>query len=133
MAVLQWAGVLKAIVSLRCLANYRDLFNLRHLVYRWCIATYTFFLSYSEITVTLENEANQLLLPILGDVNSSVMELSPEEEAVEAKLKKGMSSNEKLSHWVGAFSKTSDLVCCVWPLLRFGSVSLSLAFIPIML
>ena len=32
MAALQQAGVLKAIVSLCCLSNYRDLFNLRHLV-----------------------------------------------------------------------------------------------------
>ena len=32
------AGVLKAIVLSRCLSNYRDLFNLRHLVRRWCWA-----------------------------------------------------------------------------------------------
>ena len=48
--------------------------------------------------MTLEDEANQLLLPILGDVDPSGMELSLEEEALEAKLKKGMSSNAKLSH-----------------------------------
>ena len=63
------ASVLKAIVSSYCLSNYRDLFNLRHLVHRWCAATHTFFLSYGEITVTLEDMANQLLLPILGDVD----------------------------------------------------------------
>ena len=33
MGLLQRAGVLKAIVSSRCLSNYKDLFNLRHLVY----------------------------------------------------------------------------------------------------
>ena len=32
-AALQWAGVLKAIFSSCCLSNYRDLFNLRHLVH----------------------------------------------------------------------------------------------------
>ena len=32
MAALQQASVLKAIVSSQCLSNYRDLFNLRHLV-----------------------------------------------------------------------------------------------------
>ena len=63
------ASVLKAIVSSYGLSNYRDLFNLRHLVHRWCTATHTFFLSYGEITVTLEDMANQLLLPILGDVD----------------------------------------------------------------
>ena len=69
MVVLQWADVLKAIVSLRCLSNYRDLFNLFHLVRWWCTTTHTFFLSCSEITVTLEDVVNQLLLPILGDVD----------------------------------------------------------------
>ena len=38
------------------------------------------------------------------------MELSLKEEAVEAELKKGMSGNTKLSHWVRAFSKVSDVV-----------------------
>ena len=61
--------------------------------------------------MTLEDVVNQLLLPILGDVDPSAMELSPEKEAVEAELKKGMSGNAKLSHWVGAFSKALDVVC----------------------
>ena len=105
MAVLQRAGVLKAIVSSCCLSNYRDLFNLYHLVRRWCTATHTFFLSCGEITVTLEDVANQLLLPILGDVDIGAFELFAEEEAVEAELRKGMNDNAKLFHWVRAFSK----------------------------
>ena len=60
--------------------------------------------------MTLEDVVNQLLLPILGDVNLSNIKLSPKEEAMEAKLKKGMSDNAKLSHWVRAFSKASDVV-----------------------
>ena len=64
-----WASVLKAIVSSYCLSNYRNLFNLHHLVHRWCTTTHTFFLSYGEIIVTLEDMANQLLLPILVDVD----------------------------------------------------------------
>ena len=111
MVALQQAGVLKAIVSSRCLSNYRDLFNFRHLVRRWCTVTHTFFLSCSEISVTLEDVANQLLLPILSDVDPSNIELSPEKEVVEAELKKGMSGNAKLSHLVGAFSKAFDVVC----------------------
>ena len=111
MAVLQQVGVLKAIISSRCLSNYKDLFNLRHLVCQWCTATHTFFLSCGEITVTLEDVANQLLLPILSDVDLSSMKFSLEEEVVEAELKKGMSDNAKLSHWVGAFPKASDVVC----------------------
>ena len=71
----------------------KDLFNLRHLVRRWCTATHTFFFSCSEITVTLEDVANQLLLPVLGDVDLGSLELSPKEEAVQVELKKKMSGN----------------------------------------
>ena len=45
MGLLQRAGVLKAVVSSRCLSNFRDLYNLRHLVHRWCTTTHTFFFS----------------------------------------------------------------------------------------
>ena len=105
MEMLQWAGVLKAIVSSRYLSNYRDLFNLRHLVHRWCIATHTFFISCGEITVTLEDVANQLNLPILRDVDPSGLELSLEEEVVETELKKRMSGNTKLLYRVSSSSK----------------------------
>ena len=98
MAVLQQASVLKVIVSSQCLSNYWDLFNLRHLVCRWCSATHTFFLYCGEITMTLEDVKNQLFLPILGDTNPNDIDLSDKEEAIEAKLKKGMGGNAKLSH-----------------------------------
>ena len=107
MELLQRASVLKAIVSSCCLSNYRDLFNLRHLVHWWCTTTHTFFLSCGEITMTLEDVANQLLLPILGDVDLGALELSPKEEAVEAELKKRMSGNVKLSFWASSPSKIS--------------------------
>ena len=51
--------------------------------------------------------ANQLLLPILGDVDPATIELSPEEEAIEAQLKKTMIGNAKLSYWVSSSSKFS--------------------------
>ena len=95
---LQQVDVLKAVVSSQCLSNYRDSFNLCHLVHRYYNTTYTFFLSCGEITVTLEDVVNQLLLPILGDTDLNDIELSAEEEAVEAKLKRGMSGIVKLSH-----------------------------------
>ena len=110
MAALQQASVLKAIVSSHCLSKYRDLFNLRHLVHRCCNATHTFFLSCSKITVTLEDVANQLLLPILGAMYPGNIEISIEEEPVEVELRKGISGNAKLSHWVEAFSKASNAV-----------------------
>ena len=57
--------------------------------------------------MTLENVANQLLLPILGDIDLATLELSLKEEAVEAELKKMMSGNAKLSYWVSSSSKFS--------------------------
>ena len=52
-------------------------------------------------------------MPILGDVDLSALELSSKEEAVEAELRKGMSVNAKLSHWVRSFSKASVTACRV--------------------
>ena len=42
--------------------------------------------------------ANQLLSPILGDVDHNALELSAADEVVEAELRKGMSDNAKLSY-----------------------------------
>ena len=58
--------------------------------------------------MTLEDVANQLLLPILGDVDPATLELSLEEEAVKTELKKKMSRNAKLSYWVSSSSKFSE-------------------------
>ena len=107
MGLLQRANVLKAIVSSRYLSNFRDLYNLRHLVRQWCTTTHTFFFSCGEFTVTLEDMANQLLLPILGDADPTTLEFSPEKEAIEAELKKRMTGNAKLSYWVSSSSKFS--------------------------
>ena len=62
--------------------------------------------------MTLEDVANQLLLPILGDVDPVTLELSPEEEAVEAELKKRVSGNANLSYWVSSSSKFSVFAHC---------------------
>ena len=105
--LLQRAGVLKAIVSSRCLSNFRDLYNLRHLVRRWCTTTHTFFFSCGKLTVTLEDVADQLLLPILSDTDPAALELSPEEEAIEVELGKRMTRNAKLPYWVSSSSKFS--------------------------
>ena len=94
--LLQQAGVLKAVVLSQSLSNFRDLYNLHHLVRRWCATTHIFFFSYGELIVTLEDMANQLLFPILSDVDPATIELSPEEEAVEVRLKKRMTGNAKL-------------------------------------
>ena len=46
--------------------------------------------------------ANQLLLPIVSDADPATLEFSPEEEAIEAELKKRMAGNAKLSFWVSS-------------------------------
>ena len=107
MGLLQRAGVLKAIVSSRYLSKFQDLYNLRHLVRWWCITTRTFFFSCGELTVTLKDVANQLLLPILGDADPATLEFSPEEEAIKAELRQRMAENAKLSYWVSSSSKFS--------------------------
>lgn len=49
--------------------------------------------------MTLEDVANQLLLPILGDTDPLDIKLFADEEAVEAKLTKGIGGgNTKLSN-----------------------------------
>ena len=48
--------------------------------------------------MTLEDVANQLLLPILSDADPAALELSPKEEAIEAELRKRMTENAKLSY-----------------------------------
>ena len=56
--------------------------------------------------------ANQLLLPILGDVDPATIELSPKEKAIEVELKKRMTRNAKLSYWVSSSSKFSVVARC---------------------
>ena len=48
-----------------------------------------------------------MLLPILGDADPAALELSPEEEAIKAELRKRMIENAKLSYWVSSSSKFS--------------------------
>ena len=124
-------GVLKAIVLSRCLSNFRDLYNLRHLVRRWCTTTHTFFFSCGELTITLEDVANWLLLPILGNADPTTLEFSPEKEAIEPELKKRMARNAKLSYWVSSSSKFS-IVACRAAFVAFGFASFFLGPTPIM-
>ena len=56
--------------------------------------------------------ANQLLLPILDDVDPTTIELSLEEEAIEVELKKRMTGNAKLLYWVSSSSKFSIVARC---------------------
>ena len=82
--------------------------------------------------MTLEAVANQLFLPILVDTYPNNIKLSAEEEAIKAELKKGISGNAKVFHWVGAFSKVLS-PSAVLPSLHSSSISSFLARILTML
>ena len=71
-----------------------------------------FFLFLRRSYCNLEDVANQLLLPILGDSDPAALELSPEEEAIEAELRRRMAGNAKLSYWVSSSSKFSATARC---------------------
>lgn len=75
------------------------MFHLLHLVHLWCSMTHKFFHSCGKLTVTLEDLANQLLLPILGDIEPSDIQLSVDEKAMEVELRNELGGgNAKLSN-----------------------------------
>lgn len=58
--------------------------------------------------MTLEDVANQLLLPILYGTDPCDIQISAEEEAMKVELRMGLSGgNAKIYNWIGAFSKAS--------------------------
>ena len=83
---LERAGILKVVVISRNLEGFRDAKGLRHLVRRWCPTLHTFIFSLGELTVTLEDVVNNLLLPMLGDENPFDINLSDEDLKVKEKL-----------------------------------------------
>uniref|UniRef100_A0A2N9EIL7 Aminotransferase-like plant mobile domain-containing protein n=1 Tax=Fagus sylvatica TaxID=28930 RepID=A0A2N9EIL7_FAGSY len=81
-ALLERAGVAEAILLSRSCNMYRDTEALRQILRRWCTSTHTFFFSWGELTITLEDVENHWLLPVLGDMDPFAVEMS-EEETVE--------------------------------------------------
>ena len=64
------AGVLKLVAILRNLDGYMDIKRPRHLVHRWSLSFNTFFFSVGELTITLEDVVNTLMLLVFGDESS---------------------------------------------------------------
>ena len=83
---LECARILKAVLISKNLEGFRDAKGLRHLVYRWCPSLHTFFFSVGELTITLEDVVNNLLLPVFRDENPFDISLSDEDLKVEDKL-----------------------------------------------
>ena len=60
--------------------------------------------------MNFKDMANQLLLPILDDMDPCDIQLSIEKEVMEVKLRKGLNrGNAKLSNWIGTFLKASTV------------------------
>ena len=79
-------GILKAVAISRNLEGFRDTKGLRHLVCRWCLSLHTFFFFVGELTITLEDVVNNLLLLVLGDESPFDISLSDEDLKIEDKL-----------------------------------------------
>uniref|UniRef100_A0A2N9IAP6 Aminotransferase-like plant mobile domain-containing protein n=1 Tax=Fagus sylvatica TaxID=28930 RepID=A0A2N9IAP6_FAGSY len=69
--LLEQAGVAEAILLSRSCNMYRDTEMLWQILRRWCASTHTFFFSWGEFTITLEDVENHWMLPVLGDMDSS--------------------------------------------------------------
>ena len=83
---LERVGILRSVAISRNLEGFRDAKGLRHLVRRWCPSLHTFFFFVGELTITLEDVVNNLLLPVFGDENPFDISLSSEDLDVEDKL-----------------------------------------------
>lgn len=64
------ARVLNLVAILTNLDGYLDIKRLRHLVHRWSPSFNTFFFFVGELTITLEDVVNSLMLPVFGDESS---------------------------------------------------------------
>jgi hypothetical protein len=104
--LLERAGVAEAILLSRSCNMYRDTEMLRQILRRWCASTHTFFFSWGEFTITLEDVENHWLLPVLGDMDPFAIEMSEEETLVEQALM--ARSSTRINAWSLYFAKGTD-------------------------
>ncbi|OMO78639.1 hypothetical protein COLO4_24693 [Corchorus olitorius] len=73
-----------------CLARkgrfFADSEAMGFLLRRWNKSTHTFIAAFGEITITLEDVAAAILLPILGDLDPRLVQLDADEQAIESSL-----------------------------------------------
>uniref|UniRef100_A0A2N9J8N8 Aminotransferase-like plant mobile domain-containing protein n=2 Tax=Fagus sylvatica TaxID=28930 RepID=A0A2N9J8N8_FAGSY len=105
-ALLERAGVAEAILLSRSCNMYRDTEMLRQILRRWCTSTHTFFFSWGELTITLEDVENHWLLPVLGDMDPFAVEMSEEETLVEQALMARAST--RINAWSVYFAKATE-------------------------
>uniref|UniRef100_A0A2N9EGL6 Aminotransferase-like plant mobile domain-containing protein n=1 Tax=Fagus sylvatica TaxID=28930 RepID=A0A2N9EGL6_FAGSY len=104
------AGVHWSILISRSCGMFRDTEPLREVLRRWCPSTHTFFFSWGELTVTLEDIANHWILPVLGEHSFSNIKLSMEEEEIAAALRR--QSSTRLSGWSSLFIHRKEVPVC---------------------
>ena len=85
--LLEQAGVAKTILLSRSCNMYKDTETLWQILRKWFPSTHTFFFSWSDFTITLKDVENHWTLPVLGDMDPSVIKMSNEEIRVEQALK----------------------------------------------
>jgi hypothetical protein len=107
-ALLERAGVAEAILLSRSCNMYRDTEMLRQILRRWCTSTHTFFFSWGELTITLEDVENHWLLPVLGDMDPFAVKMSEEETLVEQALMARAST--RINAWSLYFAIGTDPV-----------------------
>uniref|UniRef100_A0A2N9HIE7 Aminotransferase-like plant mobile domain-containing protein n=1 Tax=Fagus sylvatica TaxID=28930 RepID=A0A2N9HIE7_FAGSY len=72
-----------------------------------CASTHTFFFSWGELTITLEDVENHWLLPVLGDMDPFAVEMSEEETVVEQALTRLGPVLESMA-WSVYFAKATE-------------------------
>ena len=80
---MEQASILKSVAITRNLEGFRDAKGLRHMVRRWSPSLHTFFFFVGELTITLEDVVNNLLLPVFGDKSLFNIWLSAEDLTIE--------------------------------------------------
>ena len=80
------ARVFEAVVLSRGWNMYRDVRALRFMVRRWHTDTHTFFFSWGETTITLEDVERICLLLSMGNVNPLELEFSEAEAEIAGKF-----------------------------------------------
>ena len=82
------ANIFEVVQMFRGWYVFRDIITLRYLIRRWSLETHTFFFSWGETTVTLEDVERLFLLPSMGRLNPMDLELDREEAKIEERLYK---------------------------------------------
>ncbi|KAL6279072.1 hypothetical protein ACE6H2_015953 [Prunus campanulata] len=110
---LRKAAVLDAIfVSKRC-EIYLEVQLLRHVIRRWSLETHTFICSWGEFTITLEDVANILHLPIVGNQDPFNIILDVKDKERLEILRKGATGKHlRFNSWVKHFGDKDKRHSC---------------------